>query len=612
MSTTTEINPELNELDSGMMIRRAVFLLVLIVLTFYYLKSDFRGLSAPLGMEQAQIAREIARGENFRTKCLRPVALAQINEKLQAEGDSSKTVSLMKVPDTFHSPLNPMLNAMILSIKPDILTVDPTSTIYTPDILIAGVAMVLMLASIGITYLLISRIFDTRIGGVTAFLMLLCEMLWRYSQSGLPQMLMLFLFSFATYFLYKAVENQQQGKPIYVWMAMAGGFFALLAMSHWLTMWMFMGLLVFASFYFTPKGIQTVVLFVIFGAITAIWARHNYVNSGDILGAGRYAFYSGMSDGSDNSLYRDFEQKSGMLNFDGMLTKMATNFIGQFSSLYGYLGSIVAAPLFFLSLLHPFRRKEIADFRWCLLSMWFFATIGMCLFGIKPHSEEPLGANNLHVLFVPLFTGYGLAFLSVLWNRLNLPVHQPIVRNGHFLIVIFLSSLPFLLNMILGIRQSTNRPKEANCHWPYYVPQALASLNASLNAQEVLVTDIPWATAWYADRVSIWLPKNKKQLNKLIQYGQDKNEEVVGMLFSPTSLNSKYMTHMMGGDYADWQDVIERLPISQLTSGQADTMIHDQEFPFKQPAWIGFGTIFYTDVQHINSFVDDYQKARKE
>lgn len=593
-----------------MMIRRALFLLVLVLLTFYYLKSDFKGLSSPLGMEQAQIAREIARGEKFYTKCVRPVALAQIREHLKETTGEDGGVSLMKVPDTFHSPLNPMLNAMVLSANKDSWKIDPTAVIYTPDILIAGASMILLLASIGVTYLLVSRIFDTRIGGVTSFLMLLCELLWRYSQSGLPQMLMLFLFSFATYFLYKAVENQQQGRPVYVWLAMAAGFFALLALSHWITIWMFLGLLVFSAFYFTPKGIHTVMIFVIFGLITLFWARVNYNNCGDILGSGRYAFYSGASDGSDTSLYRDFEQKSGSLNFDGFLTKMATTFIGQFVNLYGYLGSIVVAPLFFLSLLHPFRRKEISDFRWCVLSMWFFGTLGVCMFGIKPYSEDMIGSNNIHVLFIPLFTGYGLALLSVLWNRLNLPLHQPVVRNGHFIIAILLSCVPFVLNLMIGVRQATSRPKEANCHFPYYVPQALASLNASLGEKEVLVTDIPWATAWYADRTSIWLPKNKKQFFDLQRYASDKNEEIVGLLFTPTSLNTKFMSSIMGGDYEDWQEIILRLPLAKRTNGLVDSMAALTDFPFKQPNWLGTGTIFYTDLAHFQSYLDDYSKAR--
>jgi hypothetical protein len=549
-------------------------------------------------MEQAQISREIARGEKFYTKCIRPVALAQINENLASKG-SEGGVSLMKVPDTFHSPLNPMLNAMVLSANRDSWKIDTSSVIYTPDILIAGVAMVLLLASIGVTYLLISRIFDTKIGGVTAFLMLLCEILWRFSQSGLPQMLMLFLFSFASYFLYKAVENQQQGRPTYVWIAMAGGFFGLLALSHWLTVWIFLGLLVFSAFYFTPKGIHTVILLAIFGLITAFWAQHNYNNSGDILGAGRYAFYSGLSDGSDNSLYRDYEQKSGSLNFDGFLTKVAVTFIAQFTNLYGYLGSIVVAPLFFLSLLHPFRRKEISDFRWCVLSMWFFATLGMCMFGIKSFSEERLDSNNLHVLFIPLFTGYGLAFLSVLWNRLNLPLHQPVVRNGHFIVAVVVSSLPFIFNIVKGIKDATYRPKEANCHWPYYVPQQLAALNKGLSEKEVIVTDIPWATAWYVDRTSIWLPKNKKQFYKLQTYARDKNEEIAGLLFTPTSTNTNFYTNIIRGDYEDWQEMILRLPVANRGGG--DTMANTPDFPFKQAEWLGYGTVFYTDMQHFKT-----------
>lgn len=607
---TTEINSAPKELDPGMMIRRALFLLVLVLLTFYYLKADFRGLSAPLGMEQAQISREIARGEKFLTKCIRPAALAQINENLEDTSDEpSAGISLMKVPDTFHAPLNPLLNAMVLSVNKDVWKIDPTSVIYTPDILIAGTSMILLLASIGVTYLLISRIFDTRIGGVTAFLMLLCEMLWRFSQSGLPQMLMLFLFSFASYFLYKAVETQQQGKPIYLWISLAGGFFALLALSHWLTMWMFVGLVVFSSFYFVPKGIHSVILVAIFGLLCAFWGFHNYNNTGDLLGAGRFAFYSGFGGAGDTELFRDFDQKSGLLGFDGFLTKLATNFVGQFTSLYGYLGGIVAAPLFFLSLLHPFRRKEIADFRWCVLSMWFFGTIGMCMFGIKPVTVEFLSANNLHVLFIPLFTGYGLAFLSVLWNRLNLPMHQPVVRNGHFIIAILISSLAFIFNLVIGIRQSSGGPK---FHWPYYVPQTLASLNATFSEKEVIVTDIPWATAWYADRTSIWLPINQKQFLKLLQYSRDKNEEIAGMLFTPTSLSVSYMNGIMGGEYGDWQDVITRLPVAQRSGNLADTMANRPDFPFKIPQLIGTGTILYTDNEHFKNFVDDIQKVRQQ
>ena len=49
-SQETAVTPK--ELDAGMMIRRALFLLLLIGVTYYYLGIDFKGLSHPKGMDQ--------------------------------------------------------------------------------------------------------------------------------------------------------------------------------------------------------------------------------------------------------------------------------------------------------------------------------------------------------------------------------------------------------------------------------------------------------------------------------------------------------------------------------------------------------------------------------
>ena len=56
------------------MIRRILFFLVLISFTLLNLMPLFRGLSSPQAMEQAQIAWQIARGEGFTTKMIRPLA----------------------------------------------------------------------------------------------------------------------------------------------------------------------------------------------------------------------------------------------------------------------------------------------------------------------------------------------------------------------------------------------------------------------------------------------------------------------------------------------------------------------------------------------------------
>ncbi|MCX7041771.1 MAG: diguanylate cyclase, partial [Gammaproteobacteria bacterium] len=46
-----------------------------------------------------------------------------------------------------------------------------------------------------------------------------------------------------------------------------------------------------------------------------------------------------------------------------------------------------------------------------------------------------------------------------------------------------------------------------NTLYPYYVPKALAEYGSMVDEKEAIVSDIPWAVAWYADRASIWQPR---------------------------------------------------------------------------------------------------------
>ena len=557
-SQETAVTPK--ELDAGMMIRRALFLLLLIGVTYYYLGIDFKGLSHPKGMDQAQIARQIADGKSFTTRCIRPICYTQVARKMKEDNPGDAPSFAEGIPDTYHSPLNPILNSIVLGMAKDTWEFEPNQRLYTPDVIITGVSMVLLLASIGVSYLLISRIFDPRIGGVTALLMLMCESLWRYSQSGLPQMLMLFLFSFAIYFLYKAVENAQAGKPVYLWLGLTGGFLGLLALAHWMAVWPFLGLVLFAGFYFHPRGVQLLLLVGVFLLITIWWPfLNNQRYAGNPLGAGLYLFYTGnASTASEESLMRDLEQTTGALDLNGLPNKVMVNSITQLSDLYNYMGAVVVAPLFFLALLHPFRRREIADFRWCILAMWVFAVIGMSVYGLHPHLEDKTDPNNLHIIFLPVMAGYGLAFLSVLWNRLNLPLQIPVVRNGHFILAIIISALPTLLLAPARIAMAVQGDERlTKTHYPYYVPRLIVDYASMVKPNEAIATDIPWAVAWYGNRAAIWLPKDKSQLDTLRDNGKLRGQPVTGLLLSQHTLgaNVTSVTYRNQMNY-DWREYI--------------------------------------------------------
>ncbi|MEN9535927.1 MAG: hypothetical protein RIR37_1200 [Verrucomicrobiota bacterium] len=192
------MSTDLRSSTAATLIRHSLFFIVLIILTLGNLFTLFRGLNSPQAMDQAQIAREIARGNGFATKMIRPVAY------YQAEKTNRRDVPLQGFQDTYHSPLNPLLNAAVLKLigadKPNSWQMNENELVFPLDRVIATVSTLFFLVAIGVNYLLISRIFDAKIAGVCAILLLFCETYWNYSLSGLPQMLMLLLFSCGLFF----------------------------------------------------------------------------------------------------------------------------------------------------------------------------------------------------------------------------------------------------------------------------------------------------------------------------------------------------------------------------------------------------------------------------
>ncbi len=601
--STNDITAAPKELDAGMMVRRALFLLALAGTLWYFLVIDFKGLSHSKGMDQAQIARQIADKGTFSTLCVRPLCYAQVEKVMKGEkGDTVAPPVADGMPDTLHAPLNPLLNSLALGMAKDAWEFEAKQRVYTPDYIIAGVSMVLLLVSIAINYLLITRIFDAKIGGVVALLMLVCESLWHFSQSGLPHMLMLFLFSFGMYFLYKAMENNAEGKPVTLWIALTGGFFGLLALAHWLAVWPFLGLAVFVALYFNPRGVQMLALVGSFALITIWWPfLQNAKYSGNPLGAGIYLFYAGLAGSGDEvSLMRDYEQTMGGLRFDGFITKIVGGSLLQLNNLFLYLGGVLAAPIFFLSLLHPFRRREIADLRWCILVMWLASVVGMTLYGISSPGgslDDRTDSNNLHLLFIPLMSAYGLAMLAVLWNRLSLPLQVPMLRNAHYFFVILVSAIPLSLKVVQRLVVSTLAPEVANTHYPAYLPSAIAEVAKVTNPNEAVASDIPWAVAWYANRASFLMPKNKPQLEDLRNIRKNHGEPITAALISSATTGQSIQTLLHRDSFASqWKEYAGLYVAARLVGAPAANALLEN-MPFRYP--VGFADDGYANAAFL-------------
>jgi hypothetical protein len=516
--------------NTAVLTRRVLFFVLLISLTLTQLLVLFRGLDTAKGMDQAQLAREMARGNGYTTKVVRPVAVGQ--SQLATEGEGTLVEATR---DTYHSPLHPMLNAGVLKLvdggNADKWRMAEGDTVYKLDRVIAAVSVLCFLTAIGINYLLICRIFDGKIAGVTAIIMLLCDLNWKFTSTGLPQMFMLLLFSCACFFAYRAVENTEEDGIALIPALIAGFFFALLCLTHWIAVWILIGWVVYAAFFIRPRGIAALGAIVIFIAFASYFIVKNNEYSGSPGGTALLALYSGLG-GSEDYVMRIYDLGDANLPYKNLPIKVLKASVAQGNTLFASLGSIVVAPLFFLALFHPFKRRSIASFRWGILSMWGFGALGMALFGAAVGTES----NQLHILFAPLTSAYGLAFLAIIWSKLTLPTTVPMLKNAHFVVAVLLSAAPLLLPLPRDAVRRLVAGDKPVPHWPPYYPSTLNNRLANyVDEDEIVISDQPWAVAWYADRTSIWLPTDLESFEVLEGMAEDHDTPVAGILLSPYS-----------------------------------------------------------------------------
>src|SRR5205814_211881 len=212
--------------------------------------------------------------------------------------------------------------------------------------------------------------------------------------SGLPQMLLLFLFNVLLYLLVRAVEARYAGEPVNLWLFAAGLTFGLLALTHALTIWIFVAALIFAFFFFAPRGWAAAIMLGGFALVYFPWLIRTWVVCGSPAGMAFYTLFDGIVR-SEPAWMRAVQFDTKDMGFNMFKTKISDNLFLQGGHLLQFLGWNVIAAAFFVALLHRFKRPETAAMRWLVLALWGGAVLGMAVFGLN--EEQGFTANQLHL-----------------------------------------------------------------------------------------------------------------------------------------------------------------------------------------------------------------------
>ena len=532
--------------------RVTAVLLTILALTLWYDAHAYRNLTTPEGMDAAQLARNIAEGKGYTTLFLRPLSLYLV----QAHSEAGTPLSLTNAnfdfahvksahPDLANPPVYPVLLAGLMKILPFHYAVDLKKPFwsdngkfsrYQPDFLIALFNQILLVAAIVLTFFLARKLFDAGVAWLSAILMFGCELLWRFSVSGLSTMLLLAIFLGLTRCILKieeiASEPQPRANRLLVLVVAAGVLTGVGALTRYAFGWTIVPVVVFLILFSgQKKALHALVALGAFALVLAPWVVRNFAVSGTPFGTASFAAAETTLLFPQFQLERAIHPDMGhVLWLSPYLHKLSANGQSILTNNLTRFGGSWATLLFWTGLLLSFRSATVRRMRYFLLLCIGTFVVVQALGQTQLSVESPeVNSENLLVLLTPLVFIYGVSLLLTLLDQIILPMLQL-----RYLIITAFAAL-CCLPMIAALLP----PKTSPVVYPPYYPPDIQQTASWMGNNELMMSDVPWAVAWYGRRQCVWLTLNAQDDFNTINYWL---KPVQALYLTPETMDSRFIS----------------------------------------------------------------------
>lgn len=574
---------------------RLVFYAAALVMALLQVFVTFRGLSSAEGMNQAQLARQIARTGSYQTRVTQPYAWAQ----MEKEGRKPVPTAM---PETVQPPLQPLIWSVAFRFLKPWQAYDPMngSGIYLLDRVIACFGVTWYLLTIFFTHGAARRLFDERVAAIAAIALLVCGPAWELMVSGAPRAMLVPLFALAFRLYASAAGRVGENRSAIMPLTLLGIVCALMVLAHWMAVWIVAGVIIGVAA-FLPRGKAGAVVVAAFPVVTLLlWGWWNAQLCGDPLGGVKALVQAQSSAVSHDSLLRDFTPSLPLLQIDDLLRHIGLGWQDQLAHIHALFGYVVPALFFFITLMHRFRRPDASAARWMVAVVLASLAIGSSLLGLGQQDKDD---NALYIVLMPAMTTLGAAMLVVLWSRFQAP-GEFMSRWGGPLVALLLTALPLAVTLPVLMKFGLTMGAKIPPHWPPYLPERAYLLSLLLEKDEFLIADSPAFVAWYADVPCVNLPVQRADYEVMKAKAEERGAKLAGFVITPVSAKSERITDIFTGPYAEWRDLVIRGPMLAFDKDFAPS----PEFPFRIPvplvgAAVGsrenvsLSMVFYSDKQ---------------
>ena len=485
-------------------LRGAVLLFGLVLLTAAYDWLEFRNLATPDAMDAAQLARNLAEGEGFTTRFIRPLSVHLMEAHATRLGGRTNDPACLRGahPDLAHPPLYPLILAGAMKVLPfdhDIPT-GRTFRIHQPDLLITFVNQALFFVALAVAFQLARRLFDSAVAWVTVLTMLGSDLLWRFTVSGLSTMVLLIVTLGLAWCLAGAERGAREkawGPTRHALMAgLTGLIVGLGALTRYSFGWLILPVMAFFALYFPSRRLvlpaSALLAFVL---VISPWLARNYHHSGTLFGTAGFVLMEGTPAFPANHLERSLDPEVGQVTMGDLGRKLLVNTGAILFDELPRLGGSFLTAFFLVGLMIPFVNPTLGRLRvFVMLSLFALTAVQALGRPLRTPLSPQVNSENLLVVLAPLVFMYGVALFFLLLDQVKLPFAS--ARRWVIGLFVALAAAPVVLALL--------PPRTDPRVLPLYYPPLIQQFTGWMEKDELMMSDLPWAVAWYGHQRCVW------------------------------------------------------------------------------------------------------------
>ena len=549
-------------------LRIGLSVLLVGLLMFLYDWRAFRNLATQEAMDAAQVGRNLAQGKGFTTLCVRPLSIYLVKHHNEQRGITTDPAQIKgRHPDLANPPVYPLILAGLIKVLPFHFPIPgiaagiggPAAFVRSqPDFLIALFNQVLLLGLVVAVFFVARRLFDTPVAWVSALVLFCSELFWRFSVSGLSTMLLLLIFVGLVWvlMLLEAETREPKGGPYRMLLlaAAAGLAVGFGGLTRYAFGWLILPVIFFIALCCGPRrGILAVVTLATFAAVLTPWIARNFAISGTPFGTAGFAALETTFLYPEYRLQRSLEPEFSHIILVPFWIKLMGNLRAIVQSDLPRLGGTWVSAFFLPGLLVRFVKPSTARIRYFLLACLPVLCIVQALGRTQLSEESPdINGENLLVLLAPMILVYGVSLFFLLLDQVEIPAL--IFRYILTTVFVTIVSIPLLLIFL--------PPKTKPVVYPPYLPVAIQTVAGLMKENELIMTDIPWAVAWYGQRQAVWLtlravPDAKdRNLHEDFFTINDYQKPIGALYLTPATMDSRFLSQWIQAGELSWGSFI--------------------------------------------------------